>query len=142
MSHLIQMEVEVKDLDCLRKAGEALGLDLTEASTYRWYGRSVGDYPLPAEIISEDLGKCSYKMSVRGLPGAYEIGVVQREGKYILLWDFWRGGYGLQERIGVGGTKLVDRYSAEVVKKDYSRRGYRVTEKTAADGTILLQAVR
>lgn len=118
MSHVTNVGVEIKDLECLKRACEKLGLEFVEGQkTYRWYGRHVGDYPLPAGFSKEDLGHCEHAIRVPGKPGAYEVGVMKRrDGKegYTLQYDFWGGGYGLQDAIGINANRLLSRYSAEV----------------------------
>lgn len=114
MSHVaIFNKIEITDLDILREAGEALGLTLVQKNTYRWYGRHVGDYPLPEGFTRDQLGHCDYALVVNGKPFAYEIGVVRRDNHYILLYDFWAGGHGLMEKISTDGMtpdKLTQRY--------------------------------
>lgn len=100
MSHVATINVEIKSLDDLEAACRSLGLELVrDQKTYRWYGRSVGDYPLPAGFAAEELGTCEHAirvpLSVVGADRCYEIGVVKRrDGRpgYTLLWDFFDGG--------------------------------------------------
>jgi hypothetical protein len=142
MSHIAEMELDIKDLDALEKAGKKLGLVLVkDQKNYKWFGESVGDYPLPAGFKESDLGKCDHVLKIPNSPNSYEIGVVKRrDGKpgFQLLWDFWMGGYGLQDKIGAGGGLLKQAYSLEVAKKQMLRKGYRVSEKRDAKGNVLL----
>lgn len=114
MSHVaIFNKVEITDLDALEKAANHLGLKLVKKNTYRWYGRHVGDYPLPEGFTKEQLGYCDYALVVEDKPNAYEVGVVQRGNQFVLLYDFWAGGYGLMSKIssdGVRPDKLTQRY--------------------------------
>lgn len=129
MSHVAEIELHVKDLEALRKAAVALGMELREGQTqYKWFGTSVGDYPLPAGFTAEDLGKCEHALGIPGKPHAYEVGVVKRrDGKpgYTLLWDFWAGGHGLTEHVGNDGMKLVNMYAAQVSMKRMRSKGFR-----------------
>ncbi len=104
MSHICTVDLHITDLTALQKAAEVLGLKLNlNQKTYKWYGRSVGDYPLPEGFKAEDFGKCEHTLSIPGNGQAYEIGVVaRRDGKpgYTLMWDFWNGGYGLEKIVG------------------------------------------
>jgi hypothetical protein len=142
MSHVADLEMDIKDLDALEKAGKKLGLVFEkDFKNYKWFGESVGDYPLPAGFSEADLGKCDHVLRIPNSPGSYEIGVVKRrDGKpgYQLLWDFWQGGYGLQDKIGKDGGLLKQAYSLEVAKKQMLRKGYRVSEKRDAKGNVLL----
>ena len=138
MSHVASIEIEVKDLSCLREAAGRLGLEFMEGQeSYRWFGESAGGYPLPAGFAVEDLGKCEHALRVPGKPDAYEIGVTKRrDGKagYTLLWDFFQGGYGLQDRVGEGAGRLVQEYARSVAVKQARRQGFSVREKKRQDG--------
>src|ERR1035437_8068893 len=95
MSHVTVIAVELKDLDALKTVCAALGLEFREnQNTYRWYGRHVGDFPLPE--------------------GLAKVGLVKRGEAFIPLWDFWQGGYGLRDKIGEGGSTLISAYTKEV----------------------------
>ena len=142
MSHVATVDLEVKDMECLAKAAARCGLVMkVNQPTYRWYGRSVGDYPLPAGFAAEDLGRCEHALSIPGDGDAYEIGVVRRrDGKpgYCLLWDFFAGGYGLQAKVGENCAKLKQAYAAEVAIRQARMQGYRVNEQQQADGSLRL----
>jgi hypothetical protein len=144
MSHVVQIELEIHDLDALERAAARLGLVLTRGQqSYRWYGYSVGDSPLPAGFEKTDLGHCQHAISIPGDNRAYEIGVCQRrDGKegYTLLWDFWNGGYGLQDKVGEDANLLTQAYATEVTINEYQSLGYYVTESLTEDGEIVLNA--
>jgi hypothetical protein len=146
MSHLVTIDLEIKSLDRLKAAAEQLGLEFAaNQKTYRWFGRTVGDYPLPKGFAAADLGKCEHALRVKGKPGAYEIGVTsRRDGRpgFTLLWDFWQGGYGLQDCVGENANKLKQAYATEHAKRYWARKGYRVTSTKKEDGTVVLKAVR
>src|SRR5690242_4399839 len=114
MSHVALIDIEVHDLDALQAVAEMLGMELRrDQKTYHWFGKHVGDYPLPAGFTKEDLGKCDAALVVKpdtkrtwtqnvALNGKdvgpqfqpYEIGVAKaKDGRpgYVLLWDFWAG---------------------------------------------------
>lgn len=136
------MKLAVKNLSALQRAGEKLGLVFREESTYRWYGVSVGDYPLPEGITRDQLGKCHYTLSVPNNSEAYQVGIVRMDnGEYALLWDFWNGGFGLRELVGVDGCKLTAEYEAEVIKEIAAEMGYSIHETFAEDGTRYIDAV-
>ncbi len=127
MSHVSQIELKIKSLDALKAACKRLGLEWMEGQrTYRWYGSWVGDTPLPEGVKVEDLGKCTHAIRVPG--ASYEIGVVEKQGEYILMWDFWKYG-GLERVLGQGGGKLKQAYSVEQTKAVARRAGYQVKEK-------------
>lgn len=141
MSHVADIEMEVNDLGCLKEAAKAIGLEFVEKSTYKWFGRSVGDYPLPKGFTEADLGKCKYVLQIPGNSKAYEIGVIERkDGKpgYQLLWDFWNKGYGLEDVVGKDGGLLKQSYAVMRAKKEMLRKGYRVNTTKDQAGNVLL----
>ena len=107
--------------------------------TYAWYGRSVGDYPIPEGFKVEDLGKCDHAIKV---PGAtYEVGVVKKDGNHVLMWDFWQAG-GLEKAIGKDGGLLKQGYAIEKAKLEAIKKGYSVKERRTPKGIELRIAVR
>lgn len=143
MSHISRIKLLVKNLLALRRAVRNLGLEFKCQLTYRWYGQWVGDYPLAKGLTVEDLGKCDYAIGIPNNTKAYEVGVKQMpDGSYALLWDFWNGGYGLQQAIGKNGCKLIAEYEAEVYKEVMTSQGYQITEEMLADGTRQIYATQ
>ncbi len=142
MSHVAQMEIDILDLDALATAAKRLGMELVKNQVkYKWYGHHVGDYPVPEGFTPQDLGMCLHAIRIPGDDKAYEIGVVKRrDGKpgYQLMWDFWKGGFGLMDKIGETGGLLKQAYGVQVAKKQMLRDGYRVTETKDKQGNILL----
>jgi hypothetical protein len=132
MSHVSKMDLRVMDLAALRMAAQALGLEMVEQDRYRWFGTFVGDSALdiPEGFTKADLGHCKYVLRIPGRKQAYEVGVAEAkdgQGGYVLLWDYWQGGYGLMDHIGQKGGRLKQEYSiARTVKKAESR-GQKVT---------------
>lgn len=124
MSHVATVDIEIKDLNALERACETLGLKLMRGQkTYRWYGRSVGDYPLPVGFKASDLGKCDHAITIPGNKQCYEIGICTNPvtKKTELLWDFWAGGYGMQEKVGGSMCEgLVHEYAKEVAREQVS----------------------
>ena len=131
MSHISQIEVEIKDLKALKAACEQLGFQFMENQReYRWYGKWLGKQPLPIGITEEQLGRCDHAIHV---PTAiFEIGVVKRNNSYILLWDSWIGG-GLTQAIGQNAGFLKQAYSVETVRKMARQKQYRLTEQKTAN---------
>ena len=98
MSHIAKIELEINSLEDLKAACISLGFVFQEnQNSYTWYGRWVGDSPLPEGINIDDLGKCDHAIKIPEC--AYEIGVIKRGYKYTLLWDSWHRG-GLEQKIG------------------------------------------
>jgi hypothetical protein len=146
MSHVAKIEIEIKDLAALKAAAEKLGMEFVEGQTsYKWYGRSVGDTPLPAGFSKYELGQCAHALRIAGNPAAYEIGVVKRKdggAGFTLLWDSWNGGYGLTEKVGAKAEKLKQGYAVEVATRAARRQGFRVTTTTRQDGKVELRLQR
>ena len=132
MSHVARIEIDIKDLDALKAACVQLGLEFVpNQQSYAWYGQYVGDTPLPDGFTAADLGRCDHAIRV---PGArYEVGVVHRNGKYHLLWDFYRSG-GLERVLGKGAGRLKQAYSVERVRREARLQGYRLRERRTERG--------
>lgn len=132
MSHISKIELEIRSLEELQKACQRLGLDFrTDQKTYKWYGRWVGDAPLPEGVSIDDLGKCDHAIQV---PGAtYEIGIKKIGNKYNLLWDYWDSGK-LERVLGKNLGKLKQAYTTERVRKESRLKGYRIQEKQTNKG--------
>lgn len=143
MSHVAQIDIEIHDLNALQQVCGKLGLELVMGQqTYRWFGKHVGDYPLPAGFTADELGKCEHAIRIPGKPDAYEIGVVKRrDGRpgYQLMWDFFAGGHGLMEKAGPECRTLKREYAVAVAFRHAMRSGFRVMEHRNADGSVRLQ---
>ena len=136
MSHVAKIELEINDLDALKAACQRLGLEFRCGQTsYAWYGEYVGDYPLPEGLTVQDLGKCDHAIHV---PGAgYEVGILKRNNKYLLLWDFWSEG-GLERALGRNAGRLKQAYAIERTRHEALRKGYRMTECGTQNGVRLV----
>jgi hypothetical protein len=146
MSHVSTVEIEIKDVPALAAACSAMGLELVlDQKQYRWFGEHVGDYPIPDGFTKDDLGRCEHAIRIPGDGKAYEIGVVKRrDGKpgYVLMWDFWAGGYGLQDKVGKDCGRLAQEYAAQVAIKKAKLQGFNVQRKQLEDGRVQLVCVR
>jgi hypothetical protein len=108
----------VSDLAALERAARRCGLELVRGQAqFKWFWGDT-DYPrlqLPAHFAQEYVaGQCDHAIRVPGNNEAFEIGVVplaDRSG-YGLIWDSWRGGYGLEERAGPLCSRLLAEYVA------------------------------
>ena len=147
MSHVATVDLAIKDLACLKKAAENLGLEYRQnQKNYKWFGRWVNDYHGENAahrhgIKTEDYGKCDHAIGIPNNKAAYEIGVVKsktKEGEHTLIWDFWGQGQGLQSYVGDGCGKLCQQYSKEVATKKAMEMGYTISQKTQEDGSIVL----
>ena len=145
MSHTVEISnLLIRDLEALKRAGERLGLEFApHQTTYRWYGRSVGDHPLPIGFTTEEMGHCEHALRIPNNDTAYEIGIVtRRDGQpgYALHWDFWNGGYGLTDKIGESGERLRQAYALEVTLGQLTGMNHCVLSQTQLeDGSIELE---
>jgi hypothetical protein len=152
-SHVAKIDTKILDLDALSMACQRLGLEFKSGQTrYRWWGSSAGDYPVPNGLTVDDLGKCVHAISVPGFDhvnrdkggqyldknGAwqqapYEVGLIQNaDGSFTFVWDFFEGGYGMQEKVGENCGKLLAEYSMCVAEKAAQERGWQY--QRVADG--------
>lgn len=75
----------------------------------------------------------------------YEIGVARRrDGKpgWTLLWDFWAGGYGLQEVIGENGGRLKQAVATAASVRVMKAQGYRCHREQLPNGKVKLTFAR
>ena len=75
MSHIAEVNLLVQDLNALHRACQRLEL-VRGQQTCRWYGRSVGDDPVPVGFAKEELGTSEHAIRIPGNDRAYEIGIV------------------------------------------------------------------
>lgn len=142
---MARIQIQLKDLEALKMAANALGMEFIEnVQNYKWFGRYMRDTNLPEGVKESDLGKCNHVIRIPGNSKAYEVGVVKgKDGKnWELMYDFWAGGYGLEEKIGPQGQKLIQEYSAAVTQKYYQKKGFRLTKTIKENGKIVLIAVK
>ena len=139
MSHISKIELAIHSLDDLKDACQKLGFEFVEnQKSYKWYGRWVGDTPLPEDMNVEDIGKCDH--AIRVPECEYEIGIVKRNGNYLLVWDYYHAG-GLTQKIGTNAGILKQAYTIARVKKEARRKGYRVMEKKMDQGVRMVLTV-
>jgi hypothetical protein len=119
MSHISEIELEVKDLGILSQACSRLGLEmLRNSKTFKWYGKQ---------------SPCDHCIRV---PGAdYEIGVLHRNGSYELNCDFYDKN--LEKVIGLKGGLLKQAYAAEKTRIEARKKGYSVIERQTQNGIRL-----
>ncbi len=142
MSHVVEVNLQITSLSALKTAAKRCGLEFAEGKeTYRWYGRHVGDYPLPDGFKATDLGKCEHALRVPDKKNAYEIGVVKRrDGQpgYTLLYDFYCGGFGLEEKVGKQCSELCQQYAKAVIEETIGYEFSVTHEERNEDGALVL----
>ena len=159
MSHIVSIKTQLTDLDAIKAAARELGLTFVEHQrTYKWWGESVGDYPLPQGFKKEDLGQCEHAIKVPGTP--WEIGVAHtrnpdgtKTNGYTLLCDFY-GHRGLPIAKALGGTfiqsgdfeqatgmtfnRFTQLYGVHKAMLEARKRGLMVQRNTTKTGAIQL----
>lgn len=120
MSHLSQIELEIKDLGDLGRACSRLGIEyLRDRKTFRWYGGAK---------------ECEGAIRV---PGAgYEVGIVREGNVFRLIWDDYAGG-GLEARLGKQAGLLKQAYAVERTRREAMLKGYRLRESRTETGIRL-----
>lgn len=111
MSHIQLIEPEREyNIPSLMEMSRLANWEMAKSKTFQWYGRWVGDTPLPKELTLVDLKEVDYEIKV---PKAqYSIGVKIKDGKVHLLYDFWKGGFGLEQALGGSSCgKLKQHYN-------------------------------
>ena len=142
MSHVAMVQTIIRDLESLKKAVKEAGLEWREGQTsYRWYNNWVQDYSNEDAayrngIDPKTYGKNSiHAISVPNNSQAYEIGVCHHPDKekhpndYVLVYDNWRGGFGLEQLAGKDCCNIVQKYSQKVVLKQLYSSGYTASQK-------------
>lgn len=164
MSHVVSIKTELLDIEAIKAACADLGLAFKENKpTYKWWGTSVGDYPLPTGFKASDLGKCDHAI---GVPGTdWEIGIARARNAdgtpskgYTLLCDFYGshgapigaalgcefyegmdGQNGRPMRVrSVNFNRFTQAYAVAKATIEARKRGFIVTRKPQANGTVQL----
>ena len=137
MSKISRGKLLIKDLGVLRKvlAGRWPLAELVKASEYKWFGRIFGREGaiLPEGFEKDDLGKCEWKIKLKGVN--YEVGLAKPKGKdgYALLWDEFtyeeeHDGRKLIEAFGEGMADLSNEYRHGCIEKQGKAMGRQVTK--------------
>lgn len=139
MSHMVEVKLRIKDLSALRAACNELGFEFIEnQKTYKWFGRWVGDSPMPEGMTKADLGKCDHAIKVPG--STYEVGLrKQADGSFTLAYDWWNSG-GLKDKLGQNAGPLVQSYAKHKAVRELRRKGFRLGGvRTLKNGAIELE---
>lgn len=149
MSHVATISTVILDLDALAAAAEKCGCKFVWGqTTHRWYGRWMNDYSNADAAYLHGIdpkmyGKCEHAITLPGNSSAYEVGIVKNPNGpgYLLLYDFWQGGYGMSAHIGTEPPmgKLLAQYARAVELKQAQAQGYGVTETVDQNGDIVME---
>lgn len=133
MSHLVQSQIIIADLDILKKSVAGFGgLTWNEgAKTFRWYAGKQG--------AGEDMGQCEHSISIAG--AKYEVGVVRRkdgEG-YSLVFDPYDGL--AAEIVGYSCEKITALYAEEFTRDFASKKGFVLEESVDGEGNKVFSMI-
>lgn len=139
MSHVITMELQIKDLNALEVACKELGCQFIKGQTkYNWWGHHVGDYPLPEGFTKEEMGICEHAIKVPNTN--WEIGVVkdkQNKDSYKLIYDFYGSeGRKIQNACGNNLGELKKRYTVNAIKNKIKNKKASVKEEKLQNGKM------
>lgn len=109
MSHFSRISVEVKDLEALKKACEAMGFKMEEVAYCRhYYGKTL-------------------KERIIKLPGAYDIAVEEEGDHFELEADLYSGE--VARYVGKDAENLMLNYSKEKVKAEAMQFGLFIAQE-------------
>ena len=114
MSHIVQIQTEVRDSDAIGCACSRLGLDRPEQGTFQLFVESV------------------VGLGVRLPDWRYPVVCDTNSGQ--VKFDNYEGKWG--DRVHL--DRFLQAYAVEKTKIESRRAGHRVTEQTLADGSIKL----
>jgi hypothetical protein len=155
VSHVVTCKGEFNDLDIMRRAGEQLGARMVEANTYKWWGTSVGDYPVPEGFKAEELGTCHYKFTydqdgpyrynyevgiidIQQLPQDHPARAVYKNQRYILQYDFIDPR--LSEKFGrAGAAGFLAAYAEQAARRQASKQRATVKTRTLDNGNKVIE---
>ena len=133
MSHMKRMKTKSSfELSVIKRLCADEGWKFMEnQKTYKWFGRWMGDSPLPEGMTVEEIGHCNHAIQVPGC--SYEIGLVEMGDKVDIRFDFWHSG-GLDKAIGVEGQIFRKLYSFTKAKIACEYHGKAYQEETLENG--------
>lgn len=124
MSHVVKLNLEIKNIKAAKRACAKLGLNFVEdKKTFRYYGSSQS--------------KCDH--AITGGSMQNEVGLVKEGNSYSLRWDPGYGG--VSEALGGRNAEGFRReYAAAAATLQAESEGMYVTRYDRQDGTIELTA--
>lgn len=153
MSHVTDVRLRIKDVDALKEAAQAVGLEFRENQKhYAWWGSFVGGSHAYGRHDPKQFGKCEHALREPGTnprdgsAGPWEIGVVKAvegEGFDILYDEFGSAGQRLTQFVGANANRLRREYSAAVATRraeaSLGRRGFSVTKEAVGTNRLRLR---
>jgi len=113
MSHIAEIELEIKSLSALSRAAKRIGMKFVKGQkTFKWYGHTPG--------------QCEHALTIPNNDNAYEVGVKKKGSAHELLWDDFDPE--LRRVVGRNGGLLKQAYGAEQTKEAAANMGLAVWE--------------
>jgi hypothetical protein len=155
--HVVSVAVEFNSLAAIEAACKRLGWNFRKGQrTYRWVGRWYDDSPVPRNLFASAeeyervcamsrnercafmptiLGHCTHAIDI---PGKGEIGIIERAGKFIPIWDYYSQQLNdVRPENGIAG--FVQAYAVERAKIEATLHGNFCVEQQQDDGIIQLR---
>lgn len=130
MSHVVKINTRLTDLEAVKLTCAELTkitgrkVELVQGQkTYRWYGRSVEDYPLPEGFTAEDLGHCDHVIKIDG--ATYDIGLARaKDGAgYVMLFDYYCQDVMLEVIGGEKANRFLQTYALNKTEREMRKIG-------------------
>lgn len=118
MSHFTSIKTAIKDIEALKAAAAALGLNVVEKAKARGYDHQSikGDYVIK-------------------LKGPYDIALIKQEnGTYEIVTDWWNGH--VEKEVGKNAGQLLQNYGIVCAMNVAKEKGMHVEHEKLENGTI------
>lgn len=128
MSHVVKLQLEIKNIKALKKATKKLGLEFNEGvKSFEYYSssRSNCDHTISSKGARKSIGVCA---------------VSGKKNEFELKWDPGYLDGTTQKLVGNNGENLKKEYAASAATLEAEAQGFFVTRYDNADGTIRLEA--
>jgi hypothetical protein len=124
MSHLTDIDIEIRDIEALKEACTEMGLQVEKAGMARGYG--------------EALHRAEYIIKLKG---PYDIAVEkQKDGRWTLSADLWQGH--VEREVGTKFGRLRQFYGVHRTLHEAKRLGLKARRSVLQDGTVRLALCR
>jgi hypothetical protein len=133
MSHIAEVDLELKDMKALERAADACGMELVrDAKQFRYFAGQNAP--------------CIHKLRLKGATERdFEVGLRYTDNSQTTVAPFidtyGREGQKLVAAMGDGMVRLKQRYAAEVASAEMRRKGYSV-KVTELDGKLRVRATK
>lgn len=144
MSHVVKLTVKFLELESMKVAAVAVGLEFIEG---------VGSIVADTAYDESRAGKVEHIMRLpqdqidavrkRIQRAPHTIGVTRDtsgEGWNLAFDSYGSGWAPVQEKVGPNCATLLDEYGAAVMAEEYTRQGYQVSREVMEDGAVKVVA--